>query len=265
MQRQARQDLIIEEILKSISKSRNLEYMILDKPDIKERNVPACDMIVQIGSEKWAIEHTSIDSIPKQRRDDNRVLKLLFPLRDMLRNKLPVPGHYDLNVDMNVIPTGINWDELRESIALWCINVAPLLKLGSPKTTPSHYRKEKPLGVPFELALYRWPGRDGVFNIGRFAPTDLEEQRALVILETLNSRGVKVVQYKEEGFKTLLILEANDIALANQALISEAFEKVASQLSKDELPDEVYLIETDCQEHFIWCLKSGDQIIPDQI
>ena len=99
MSKQDNQDLIIQEVLTHIAKAKGVVFTIIDKPDVQERNLPACDMIARLGNENLAVEQTSIDSVPNQRRDNSQILKFLFPLRDMLKNKLPTPGHFDLYVN----------------------------------------------------------------------------------------------------------------------------------------------------------------------
>jgi hypothetical protein len=256
---------VIKEVLEFLSKTINVEYKIISFPDEDERNLPACDVIALVGTRKVALEHTSIDSVPFQRRDNKRFNELFEPLRSKLAGKLPTPGHYQLVIPMNVIPTGVNWADVRLRICEWVQVNAPNLEIGCPLTAPQHFIREMPQGVPFEVKLYHWPGRDGQFEIARDCPTDLENQRKKVIYRALISRGTKVTRYRNSGFRTILILESNDISLANASDIGEAFINAIKKVDSAELPDEIYLVETELEPCNIHYLKFGDEIFPDVI
>lgn len=256
---------IIKEVLEFLSKTINVSYKIVGYPDESERNLPACDSLACVGIKKVAVEHTSIDSVPFQRRDDQRFIKLLEPLEKELTGKLPTPGHYQLVIHMNTIPTGINWADVRLRILQWCLKVAPNIEIGSPCTAPRHFIREVLRGVPFEVTLYRWTGRDGKFQIARFCPADLTNQRTEVISQALISRGAKVARYRNSGFRTILILESNDISLANASDIGQSFVNAMKKADSVKLPDEVYLVETEAEPYYFHCLKFGDEIFPNVV
>jgi hypothetical protein len=249
---------VIKEVLKYISKKINQPYRIISYPDEVNRNSPACDMLVSFGDKKFAIEHTSIDSIPNQRRDSNRFIKLLSPLENELDNKLPTPGHYQLVIDMDVIPAlnRSNGSKIYQSIKDWCIKIAPTLSMGGTHSDKKHFSRDRIPGVPFKITLYKWPRRDGEFRIARFSPEQIEEKRKEVFKQALCSRGEKVINYKKEGYYTILVLESNDRALANFNDIGDALNNAIEELKNVELPDEIYLIETEIEDDYeIYCLK----------
>jgi hypothetical protein len=215
-------------------------------------------MLVSFGNKKFAIEHTSIDSIPNQRRDNIRFIKLLSPLENELDSKLPMPGHYQLVIYMDVIPALKRSDgnKIYQSIKEWCMKIAPTLSMGGTYSNKKHFARNRIPGVPFEITLYKWPRRDGKFRIARFSPEQIEEKRKEVLKQALCSRGEKVVNYKKEGCHTILILESNDIALANVNDIGSALNNAVDELKNIELPDEIYLIETEIEDDYeIYCLK----------
>lgn len=265
MEEETKQNRVIREVLEFLSNNISVDYEIIGHPDEIERNSPACDAIAIVGSRNVAVEHTSIDSIPSQRKDDNRFKKVLGPLEKELSGKLPAPGHYDLVIHMNVIPTGIKWDDIRQRICNWCQEVAPSLQIGDPFVAPKHFVRGVIQGVPFEVKLYHWPGRDGQFKIGRFSPEDLETQRAKVIHQALFSRGIKVANYRNNGYRTILIFESHDIALANASVIGQAFVNVINEFESAQLPDEVHLVETETEPYYIHCLKYEDTLFPNVI
>lgn len=257
------EDSVIKELLEF--RFKTIKADIIEHPDEIERNSPACDALARVGLRNVAVEHTSIDSVPFQRRDDKRFIELLGPLESELTGKLPPPGHYWLVISMNAIPTRINWADARLRICEWCQKVAPNLKIGDPSTAPQHFVREIPQGVPFEVTLYRQPGCDGHFKIARFSPADLAKQREKVICEALTSRGAKVASYRNRGYRTILILGSNDIALANATDIGQAFVNAMEKVVSVQLPDEVYLVETEVKPFYFYCLKFGEAIFPKAI
>lgn len=263
MQNKRRAKRVIEKVLEFLSRAINLPCEITEFPDEIERRLPACDALAIVGRKNVAVEHTSIDSIPFQRRDDSRFKKVLGPLEDELAGKLPTSGHYHLVIEMNAIPTGVNWDDVSQSICAWCQKVAPTLEIRGPFTAPRHFARGMPEGVPSQVTLYRWPGRDGEFKAARFSPDDLERQRVKVIYQALASRGVKVARYRNSGFRTILILESDDIALANDSDIGQAFVNAINKCGSTPLPDEVYLIQTEVEPYDFYCLKFGDALFPN--
>lgn len=263
METRLNQNKVIEEVLKYLSNTIKVNYEIIQQPDIVERNKPACDALAKLGGTKVAIEHTSIDSVRFQRRDDSRFLKLLGPLKNELKGRLPLPGHYCLVIDMNVIPTGVKWKDIRQLICEWCLKVADKLEIGRPSVAPRHFIRERPKGVPFDLTLYRWSARDGQFRVARFSPNDIEGQRVKVLRKAIGSRGLKVAEYRNDGFRTVLILESNDIALGNFYDIGKAFIDAIKVFELMTLPDEVYLVETEVAPYDIYCLKFNSTLFPD--
>lgn len=262
-----KQNNAIVSALEHISKTTSRNYSILSFPDEEERMLPACDMIVKIGDVLFAIEHTTIDSYVDQRKDDAWFSGLLVPLEEKLKGRLPPPGRYKFAIYPNSIPTNIDWAKLQENIRKWCLRVAPGLKLGSPQTAPHHFIEGIPKGIPFKITLSRWPSlrgrKDGEFQTWRYTPTDLENQRVKVICQALHLRGGKVSKYNEQGYRTMLIFESNDIALANESLIGHAFIEAMKNIGLHNLPDEIYLIMTDINPHFVFCLKKDSLMFPN--
>ncbi|MBU0700436.1 hypothetical protein KKE26_03960 [bacterium] len=257
------EEKIIEMVLEFLSKTTEVDYKVTEIPDEEERNLPACDAIACVGSISVAVEHTSIDSFPWQRRDNERIIKALGPLKTELTGKLPTTGHYDLGVYHNTIPN-INWKGLRNEISKWCQEVAPNLEIGSRDTAPRHFVKGVIQEMP--VVLSRWDEQDGQFGIS-CSIENLEKQREEVINNAFNSRGSKVVSYREKGYRTILILESeNDRCLATIPFIGKAFRNTIKKIDLMELPDEVYLcFGVTNKPPSITPLKFGNTIWPDVV
>ena len=76
--------------------------------------------------------------------------------------------------------------------------------------------------MPFEVSLYRWPGLDGRLFIGEFSPEKLEELRRQRVRLALDAKCPKLLAAKGESRISVLVLESDDIALANPVVIGNA-------------------------------------------
>jgi len=109
--------------------------------------------------------------------------------------------------------------------------------------------------VPFEVSLYRWPGLDGRLFIGEFSPEKLEELRRQRVRLALDAKCPKLLAAKGESRISVLVLESDDIALANPVVIGNALVQGLSKRQGD-VPDEVYLVGTELEQQWIvWVLK----------
>jgi hypothetical protein len=67
-----------------------------------------------------AIEHTSIDTLPQQRRIGDHFEEALAMLE-----RLPVSARLAINVPYELVKVGTDWDAFRLALAHWIVNIAP--------------------------------------------------------------------------------------------------------------------------------------------
>lgn len=238
-----------------IVRRKNLRIRKIDYPDENNRNTPAVDMLIECSDVEIVLEHTKIESYPEQIADNHRIRQLLEPIKTELEGQLPVPGHYELTIAIGAVKGAKQVKFIQKNIIDWIKEKAPLLKVGSPDVAPDHYIKERLTGVPFETTLYRWPGRDGKLFYSRFAPEDLEEMRKQRISKALKEKCPKLIKARESNRISVLLLESDDICLANPLLISKALAKEIG--SRSDVPDEIYLIETAIKPWLVSVMKEG--------
>jgi hypothetical protein len=232
-------------------------------PDKENRNIKSIDLLYDGGdiSIAIALEHTSIDSYMGQRDEIVRAEKLLKPLETILENKLPKPGHYKLYVDVGATKGATDTSAIIKRLVSWITTTAPSLDIGSPDTTPNHFRKGQPDGVPFEVTLRRWPRRDGKFIIVLNCP-EFEALRKERIEKALNDKCPKLLdKAKSEKAISVLILEMNDFVLGNPIEVASVIHELSQE--RTELPDDIYLVETDSNEWDIWVIKKGKLFFKD--
>jgi hypothetical protein len=237
--------------------------IVVDSSKIKDPYNPkkkSIDLFYDGGTIAIALEHTSVDSFMDQRGEFTRVKQLLKPLEKKLENKLPKPGHYELSVDVGATKGAKDTNTTIKQLVSWITITAPSLKMGSPDTKPNHFRKGQPDGVPFEVTLYRWPRKDGKFIIVLNCP-ELEASRRERTEKALNDKCPKLAEAKSEKGISVLILEMNDFALGDSIKVASIIHELSQE--RTDLPDDIYLVETDSKEWDIWVIKEGKLFFKD--
>lgn len=236
----------------------------IDRPERRERQQKAVELILRGASSEFALEHTRVESFIRQIEDDQQFTNLLSPLPTMVGDTLPVPGRYLLVVHPRALKGALQASKIREALAAWIRDKAPTLAVRSPGTSPSarHYVRERPPAVPFDVSLYRFPGRGGKVRIGRSVPEELERERLRRIRVALDAKLPKLRSEKENGRVSVLVLESDDLPNANHALIAEALRAGIREYG-DDVPDEIYLVETEQEPWVVWVIKYGPAFYPD--
>ena len=177
------------------------------RPDEKNRHTADIDAIAG----KYAIEHTSIDTVPNQRRDSDWFVKAAGGLENELKN---IP-HFRLKIvlEYDAITTGQNWSQIRDSLKNWITEEAPDIVDGH------HIFKDIP-GIPFSLHIMKASDRDPRIIFGRFSPAD--ETLPDRIFEQFERKAQKLSKYRDKGFTTILLVESDDLALMDDILMLES-------------------------------------------
>ena len=181
----------------------------------------------------YAIQHTSVDSLPSGRLADARFKQVVGALEEELASKLGFP--LMLTWDWAAIQKGQNWPATCEALRAWISNDAPGLSDGPHRIT-------NVAGVPFAFDVRK--GGPIKFDGVRFARYDPGDATLAVRLrDQLSGRHDKLTvldAYRAEGKATLLLLESADVALMSAGTIIEALEE-AFPARPEEL-DEVWFM-----------------------
>ena len=161
-----------------------------------------------------AIEHTSIDTVPHQRRDSDWFMKAA----GNLQQEIPIkpPFRLKITLEYDAVKKGQNWVEIRDAIKNWVTDEALHLKDGH------HVLSDVP-GVPFPLLVTKASDRRPAVIVGRAAPVD--DTLPNRIREQFTRKASKLVKYPT--MTKILLVESEDGALMNEAdmviAISRAF------------------------------------------
>ena len=195
-------------------------------PDEENRSEPDIDAIA--GS--LAIEHTSIDSIPNQRRNSDWFMQVV----DGLEDEFPkISFRLNITLKYEAVTIGQDWLAIRQALKQWINTTSINLYFGthSINTIP---------GVPFDITVRKSDRTPGII-FSRIAPDDHSLPERL--RKQVDRKIKKLIPYKANGFITLLLLENEDIALMNELVMLRAIRDAYPCGFPQEL-DEVWYADT---------------------
>src|SRR5574341_1664078 len=183
-------------------------------PDEENRDSSDIDAIAGA----FAIEHTSIDTVNNQRRDSAWLMRVVGGIEEKLSNKLT----YRLNITIpySGIQCGQKWPEINKSMETW------IMKSSSNLPDGLHIINNIS-GIPFEFNVRKSIGRKAGLFFSRFSPED--NSLLSRIHEQLERKAKKLKPYQKQTYSTVLLLESNDIALMNEAIMIDAIRKSFSK------------------------------------
>jgi hypothetical protein len=183
-----------------------VEHLRVDgQPDLKIDSWPEDDnpgqSVVEAIAGNLAIEHTSIDTLPDQRRIGEQFMDALGIL-----DHLPATARLSINVPYELVTIGSDWEAYRLTLADWIINVAPMLPDG-------RYDIELP-NTPLTCIAIKESDRSARVVISR--PIQDDHTLPHRVGQQIMRKMKKLLRYKADGYATVLILETQDQSLMNQ-------------------------------------------------
>ncbi|MEQ1716198.1 MAG: hypothetical protein ABL907_09470 [Hyphomicrobium sp.] len=168
-----------------------------------------------IGS--FAIQHTSIDTLPDQRAQDNWFSRVTKGIENDFRGKMGV--HLCLAMRFDDIQKGQDWHAMNMALRDWAAEQAAHFAFGA--TCGVQIK-----GLPFLIDVRKSEFLlDGIW-FTRSAPVDStlpERLRRTVRRPGKKSKLAALPKYRDNGKSTMLLLESCDIALMNDTIVAEAF------------------------------------------
>ena len=162
----------------------------------------------------FAIEHTSIDPLPNQRREAHWFKNAMGGLE----NELPKPPfQLDMSSDYSAIQKPKLINKIRDAIKTWITEHSARLPFGR------HILENVP-GIPFRLYVTKEQDIPGIFFARRDAPKDdtLYER----IRQQLDKRANKLKKYQEPGTTIILLIEKYSIVVMSNLVLYNAIKCV---------------------------------------
>lgn len=199
------------------------------RPDQVNRNTSDIDAIAG----PFAIEHTSIDTVRKQREASAHFECVAGGIREELMGR--VPFRLSITVEWSAVRVGQDWSAIRGALKDWILTEAPSLPDGR------HVIDDGTIaGVPFGLMVKKASDRPPGIFFGRTEPHD--DTLPARIRKQLDKKACKLAKYASEK-ATILLVESSDMALMNQGILLDAIKTAYS----DALPngvDQVWYADT---------------------
>ncbi len=179
-------------------------------PDVTNRTSPDIDAIA--GS--LAIEHSSIDSVPNQRRDSAWFMRAAGGLEDEIS---PLSFRATIGLDYDAVRKGQNWVTVRAALKHWITTVLPLLSDGE------HVIRDTEIaGVPFNLRIRKAASDRPRLVFLRLEPSsDILSSR---IKEQLDRKIAKLQRYRGAEKTTIVLVESADLGLMDQLKMCDAIQ-----------------------------------------
>jgi hypothetical protein len=202
-----------------------------------------------VGAQSYAFEHTGIEPFEKQIEMEVQNRILLEPVTAHFTGRVPKGEYWEFHypVEASVGVSGGKVGQVQTGLIAWITANAtslPLVRFGD--RYPYSARKESAAGVPFRFALYRWSvpdcGLSGVFWRREFVSGNLEQERRARLERVCDDKNEKLLRWKQDGAKTVLVLEENDLSLTNHQLVAEAMAR--AEAGRADAPDEIFLVST---------------------
>ena len=179
-------------------------------PDKENRKEAEIDAIAG----DFAIEHTSIDSVAKQRQRDDWYLQVVKGLDQVIRDC--VDCGLTITLDFFAIGKGIDWSGIRADLKKWIVECEPSLENGSHKVI---LPTSMPTEFPIVMHVWKKPAPSCV-GFARFDPED--DTLPARTRELLDRKASKLGKYQGSHGTTVILLENDDIALMNEGKVLNA-------------------------------------------
>lgn len=257
------EEALCKTVVRLIAERRRETIIDAQPVDTIVRDREAVEFYFDTPSVKFAIEHTRIESFQEQIYMGKRFASLLEPLETELSGQLP--GQFILIVDVGAtaIPT-VQHVKIRDALSEWIL--ANAYTLDAEEEVDFWERSNCSLtaklpSVPFNVTLHR----DTRYGSRLFLKQCLQNDHILsqreCIRAALDRKCPKLMKEQQSGHMSVLILETDDIALANRRVIVQ--ETVAELSSRADAPDIVVWARTSTHPWKAWFIKEGSLMYPD--
>lgn len=207
------EDRIIESFVEYLAATVYPDLKIADWPDKKNSITTDIDAIAKNEGHCIAIEHTSIDTFLDQRRHNSRFMKVIGGLEDELRGV--VNCRLRVIIPFGSVQTGINWEEVRDSLRKWILQEVPHLPFDRKKAICIE-------GIPFSLTVNKsYSDSPGLFFIRSVNESTGFSER---LKSQIDRKAQKLAKYRDSCSLLILLIENDDLANMNRGIMIEAVE-----------------------------------------
>ena len=235
---------------------------------------PSVDLRLKLGAQEYAIEHTRIEPFQGQIKTGTTFKKINSCIKQRVLGTLPGPAYYELHVPINICLPKKRSKQTLDNLAEWIQTNAQILHernlirsrpILNPRKADDRIQGT-PVGFNCAIELLRWPNalvlgrKPGFLAAKLLSPDDLESQRSERLRQAFEDKCPKLDLCKQDGARTVLVLENIDIALTSFGHIGEHLPMLLAK--RTDSPDEIYLVETYTNPWWVYPMKRDDDHWP---
>lgn len=252
----SREDRTIDQFCSRLSLIERQEVVVVSRPDRENPGRGGCDAIINRGGPRFALEHTTVDTITGQRADDARFRQVVVPLEIAIRTAHP-DSWTQITVPAHAIPSAVSWGAITDALREGCIRAIAQMPFDG------RWRQFEFQGVPFPVLISRRKDpKDPACYVMRVPPGSLESHLENNMAQAIREKRGQLGSYRRQGLSTILLLDSDEFVLTNRDSLAEAFRRAAARETPDEF-DEVFLAVTYQNPIWIYPLKLHDRLYPD--
>ena len=268
---------VCDAIVRALEKRTKKTRTHVRHPD-KEGIEGGVDLRVRVDAKEYAIEHTRIESCENEIETVNIANQIIRHVKENIPQPFPGPAYYELQ-----FPVDIAWrkkrrrralNELVECILEWERTLRErnaerkIAKDGPYWAYEANDSIEgRPDGFECDLHLLHWPsarhiGREpGLLGFRFIQPQDMEDRRLKRLQQAFDKKFRKLGRCKEEGARTILVLESSQSALGIFEFMGGLLPSALA--GRTNAPDEIFLASTYGENWEVRPIKRDDGHWPD--
>jgi hypothetical protein len=245
---------VCDAIVRRLEEREQLKRADPHWPEQENHKYPV-ELTFKLGTQLYALEHTGIEPFEGHIRMEAQTERLFAPITSALKEPLGKDALYELYLPIHSL-NGRKPAELatiQQAIITWVKTTAPII----PKRSFPDYKGTlagpvKVADVPFYLSLARFeppivPGR--CFQI-KHTVDNIDKLRTERMQAAVDKKFPKLAAWNaNDGTKSILVLEQNDIQLTNASIVADIYLPLAR--ARADRPDETYLVAS-CMEPTWW-------------
>lgn len=254
-------------VIQHLERRCNARRMNLRSPEKERGSEAPVELTLTIGGQLFAIEHTGIEPYDDHIRDNDVIQRFMDPVVAAFKGEIDPQMMLDLYLPMDAVKKrpARQVRTIQKALKDW---IRATLAAGPRVYTQrerlrSKLKMETPPGIPFEvwyMVCDNYLGAPGV-AYGLMKTGSIEPARAVRIERAFDTKLPKLHHWKKHcGARTVLILEECDIASTNHNLVIDALP--ANLMTREDKPDEVYLLSTPTSYWFLMPLVIDDDASP---
>jgi hypothetical protein len=211
------------------------------------------DYVCPVGQQLYAFEHTGIEPFENQITLEEHNRKLFAPVIERFDNRSSDTEFWEFyhTVEATDAMSSAKLKTVQNALISWIGSNAatlPLIRYGD--RYPYSASRESAADVPFRFSLYRWSMHDfqrsplsGRFSRHALVKGDVETARQVRLKRTCDDKFGKLAKWKrDEGARSVLILEESDLSLTNHQLVANAM--TSAEAGRSDTLDEIFLVTT---------------------